>query len=48
MLKQEQREEMIAWLMLNRGCSKGYWDKQSDAFLQEHYKDCCIMEREDA
>lgn len=44
MLDKQRREEMIAWLMINQGCSHEYWERQTDQVLQVNYKNFCIGE----
>lgn len=44
MLSKAEREEMISWLMFNQGCTREYWEKQSDKVIQVNYKETCLGE----
>lgn len=37
-MSKEEREEKIAWLMITEGCSKKFWDKQSDEQIEQDYR----------
>ncbi|WP_160168738.1 hypothetical protein [Sporolactobacillus terrae] len=44
MLSKAEREEMIDWLMIAQGCTREYWEKQSDKILKVNYRESCLTE----
>ncbi|MFX3616108.1 MAG: hypothetical protein ACE3JK_01080 [Sporolactobacillus sp.] len=46
MLSKEDREMMIDFLILSEGCTRKFWDRQSDKIIELNYRKSCLQEDE--